>query len=47
MYDLSLTDHSQLLSEEVSVFIKCTIIPILLCIESIIEGGPGVLGYFI
>ena len=40
MCDLSFTDHSQLVSEEVSGFIT-VIIPILLCIESIIDEGPG------
>ena len=27
--------------------LQCSIIPILLCIESIIDEGPGVLGHFI
>ena len=27
--------------------LQCNIIPILLCIESFIDEGPGVLGHFI
>ena len=47
MCDLSFTDHSLLLSEEVSGCITVQYNPILLYIESIIDEGPGVLGHFI
>ena len=33
--------------KKVAGSLQCSIIPILLCIESIIDEGPGVLGHFI
>ena len=47
--DLSFTGHSHLLSEEISGFItlQCSVIPIVLYVESIIDKGPGVLGHFV
>ena len=33
--------------EKLAGSLQCSIIPILLCIASIIDEGPGVLGHFI